>query len=707
MVSTPINVQSLLNVPVPIANNSILGTLSASTPPMSSNTMGYIPSFQPSTPYSATNLPEFMKGYQQTPSGRFVMSQGLLGVAPTIDKVQSLFSKGYASEYGPLEQKFQESFALDPSWFGNIYRAGGLIPRTFTGTTEDSSSGLAGDIAVGLALKEAYPYAEDLLNVVTDPLSEKVKNIEESLGEKFEEKVTQPVKETVIEPIKTGFEEYVTEPVKETVIDPVVEAYKESALKKDIVDPLVDEVQQFGKKLDETFDKPEFINIAQEKAKEYIKEFKESDIYKAGETAIDIGTDALKAYGNIENVIKDPNPMNAFKAIDAMDKLTTYLPEDAQKSLQEITADIGPITGVVLDGLAVASIANAFEDPSVENLANAYGSVDYLATQGAFGTDLSTGLPGAENIAGIGTIVGGLKALEGGIDSPGEALQVATGAATAASMFGGGTAIGSAGAAALPVLGPVAALYGAFEILNKPEANLGHAVVGRDDYGGYSIESEGYKGEGENITKPEASAAMLVLGELERNYGYKFDADAWEKVNKRVDFDNGKWVRGAHDVIIDALQQGALIPTENTPQGLDFGSMLKDARFYMSEAPYTTNKSMSSYARGQERAKQLQESEAYGPEGPHPLEVERMKMGLDPFQWSADISEQFGRLDLSGLDFSGLNIPQVASDYQPAPEPEYYTVDGQQYTPAQLQNIFGGGISIPSPFAGFTAPQYG
>jgi hypothetical protein len=638
-----IDIQSLLNVPAPMASNAILGTPSVGKPSMSSDIMGYVPSFQPSTPYSATNLPEFMQGYEQTPSGRFVMSQGLLGMAPDVANVQSLFSKQYGQEYDPLEQQFQESFALDPSLFGNIYRAGGMIPGVPRGMTADTSSGLgglAGVLAGGAALKALTPLTDNIASSV-------------SMGD-----------------VKSG--------------------------------------TGIGGWFQENFNKPEFINTAQEKAKEYIKKFKETDFYKSGKTALDLGGDAFSTYGRIENLINNPNPMNAFKAIDAMDKLTTYLPESAQQSLQEVTASIGPATGIALDALGVASIVNAFENPSAQNIANAYGGLDYLAQQGYMGTNLSTGLPYAQNIAGIGNIIGGLQALEGGIEGPGEALQVATGAATAASMFGGGTAIGSAGTATLPVLGPIAALYGAYEILNKPEANLGHAIVGRDSYGGYSIESEGYKGQGESIAKPEANAAMLVLGELERNYGYKFDADAWEKVNKRVDFDNGRWVRGAHDVIIDALQQGALIPTENTPQSLDFGSMLKDARFYMSEAPYTTNKSMSSFARGQERARQMQASEAYGPEGPHPLEVERMKMGLDIFQINADVNEALGRLDFSGLDFSALGIPQTTLASQPAPPPEeYIELDGKKYKLSEFRKEFGNVSLMPDIFAGFTAPNYG
>jgi hypothetical protein len=117
---------------------------------------GYAPAFQPSSPYSATNLPEFMKGYQQTPSGKFVMSQGILGMPPQIDKVQSLFSQGYAKEYQPLETQFQESFAFDPSMFGNIYRSGQLIPgMTPPDFGQPEPINPAAAIAGAVAIKEA------------------------------------------------------------------------------------------------------------------------------------------------------------------------------------------------------------------------------------------------------------------------------------------------------------------------------------------------------------------------------------------------------------------------------------------------------------------------------------------------------------------------------------------------------------------------
>jgi len=260
---TTVDIQSLLNVPAPMASGAIMGTPAPRTPSMSSDMMGYVPAFQPSTPYSATNLPEFMQGYEQTPSGRFVMSQGLLGMAPDVANVQSLFSKQYGQEYDPLEQQFQESFALDPSLFGNIYRAGGMIPGVPRGMTEDTSgNNMAGYLAAGLALKEGWPLLEDAWNA----------------GGKVVSPLTKPVEE------KGGniFEEYITSPIKKNVIDPVVSGYQGSEFKKDIVDPFVGKVEDFGNWIDETFDKPEFINNAQEKAKEYIKAFKESDIYKAG-----------------------------------------------------------------------------------------------------------------------------------------------------------------------------------------------------------------------------------------------------------------------------------------------------------------------------------------------------------------------------------------------------------------------------------------
>ena len=238
MAIPPVTTNSLLNLPAPISPGTLLATPVAIPQQQAINFSmlagmpGYAPAFQPGSPYSATNLPEFMKDYQQTPSGKFVMNQGILGMPPQIDKVQSLFSQGYAQEYQPLEQKFQESFAFDPSMFGDMYRAGQLIPgMTPPDFGQPEPINPAAAIAGAGLIKEAYPYVEDAVKAVVDPVSGAIKNVEESAGKLFEDNITKPVKET-IEGAGNLFEENITQPVKETIIDPVVTAWQESELKK-------------------------------------------------------------------------------------------------------------------------------------------------------------------------------------------------------------------------------------------------------------------------------------------------------------------------------------------------------------------------------------------------------------------------------------------------------------------------------------------
>jgi hypothetical protein len=311
---------------------------------------GYAPAFQPDSPYSATNLPEFMKDYQQTPSGKFVMNQGILGMPPQIDKVQSLFSQGYAKEYQPLETQFQESFAFDPSMFGNIYRSGQLIPGMTPpdfGQPEPINPALA--LAGAGAIKELYPYAEDFVKgLIPDsvPQPEPQGPPEQTFAQKFEEKVTQPV--------------------KAATIDPVVKAWQESQFKKSADQKITD----LKKWADDTFDKPEFINDLQEGAKQYIKDFKDSGIIANTKIGID-------AIGNLENFISKPTAVNAYDAVDSIDQLNSFLPESLQFKLPASTADVGASIGATL------SVGRAIKDPSVENIANAYAGIDELAFQAA------------------------------------------------------------------------------------------------------------------------------------------------------------------------------------------------------------------------------------------------------------------------------------------------------------------------------------
>lgn len=567
---------SLLGGNSPVGTGSLLGPQAMQSFEKPRGSIGYVPAFQPPSPYSATNLPEFMQNYEQTPSGRFALSQGVLGMAPDVANVQSLFSKDYGQEYDPLEQKFQESFAFDPSWFGNMYRAGGFIPAMpdLGSLQKDSTDPALAVLGVG-ALSKLYPYGEDLFNFLTDSFAEETKKKEESLGEKFEEKVTQPAKKTFVDPLVKGWQE------SELKAD-IDKAYTEQKqfVRDEGLRTMEKKTKEFLVKLDEKFDKPQLLNTFQE-------------------TVLPSGMKAFDAYGNIENFANNPNPDNLYKAVDAVGELNTILPEDLQISLP------GELVGVVADASAGLAIGKALEDPTAANLAQGYGALDHLAMN--YGTgDLSKGLPGGGQIANVGTILGGLKAAEGGIDSAGEAIAVANAAATAASMATSGAAagstaasIGSAAAGASSLLGPIGIAIGLEQILSEDlsvkDILQGLPIVGRAFGGGGSTFGRaelGYKDDdfgfvkesskkgGWQYTMPELHTTNLVLNELTDNLGFKVDQSKLKGIDQTIDINNGNVNRGANDIVIDMIEKGALIPTENTPNNIDWGGLFADARKY-------------------------------------------------------------------------------------------------------------------------------
>ena len=626
MALPPVTANSLLNLPAPISAGTLLATpvaipqqqaIDFSTP----GGPGYAAAFQPGSPYSATNLPEFMKDYQQTPSGKFVMNQGILGMPPQIDKVQSLFSQGYAQEYAPLEQQFQESFAFDPSMFGNIYRSGQLIPSAGTIPTyeERQSVDPASAIAGVLGAKELLSYGENLIDKITPSVTvDKQAQEGQTLAEKFEESVTQPVKKAVVDPAVQAWQESDIKKSIDTAYTTQKEYVRDAGLRD-----IENSTKKFLTKLDEKYDKPTWLNTFQEQ------------VLPSGKTA-------FEAYGNIENFAENPTPEKLFKATDSIQELNAFLPQDLQIELP------GDVVGGLADASAGLALVNAFEDPTAENLAQAYGAADHIAMNYASG-DISTGLPGAENIAGIGNIIGGVKALEGGIESPGEAIQAATGLATAASMLGTG-AVASTGTAALGVLGPVGAGLAVAGLLGsgRESASFGTADVGFDANANkfFVGEESSKKGAGQAVI-PEAQATELVLNELTQNYGYEVDPQKIKDVDTKVSYDKGQFARGVNDIIIDALDSGALKPTANTPSGIDFGTMFDEAR-QLTEFGYGSKQplfdTVTDFKNYNERVEGLgQDAYIQGPFGP--ILVAPTPSPVNEYKMSSG---------LEGLDFSNL-----------------------------------------------------
>jgi hypothetical protein len=587
MALPPFTTNSLLNLPAPISPGTLLATPVAIPQQQAVNfntagKPGYAAAYQPGSPYSATNLPEFMKDYQQTPSGKFVMNQGILGMPPQIDKVQSLFSQGYAQEYQPLEQKFQESFAFDPSMFGNIYRSGQLIPgMTPPDFGQPEPINPAAAIAGAVAIKEAYPYAEDFVKgLIPDsvPQPEPQGPPEQTFAQKFEEKVTQPVKAATIDPIVAGWQE---SDLKKN-IDQAYTAQKEFVRDKGLRD-IETSVKNFISAADEKFDKPEWLNSLQEK------------VLPSGKTAFEL-------YGNIENFAKDPTPQSVFKVTDSIQELNTFLPEDMQIKLP------GGIVGGIADISAGLAVAEALKKPTVENLTQAYVAADHIAQNysDTLGVD---GLPGAQAVGTVGGILAGVKAAEGGIDSPGEAIAVANAAALATqaatkAYIGSSATAAAANAAAATAnswLGPIGWAITAEAILSEDMsvkdilqgmpitgrlfggggATFGTATLGYDgnDFG---FVKESSKKGGWQYTMPEMHATNLVLNELTDNLGFELDQNKLKGISTTIDIDNGNVNRGANDIVIEMIEKGAIKPTANTPNNIDWGNLFTEARKYSS-----------------------------------------------------------------------------------------------------------------------------
>ena len=592
-----------------------------------SNSIGYIPKLAPE-PYSADNLPEFMRrSYTQIPGVEgYVAKSGLSPFDPFEGDVQSLFAPNYNQRAAELEQKFQQEMAIQPEMFSRTFTPGYMIPRLDGGMPD---SGLDEALAVGalsqLMLPEVKAPEVDVPDIDIPAPQVEVPGIE--------------LESFTFEPPKISFPPFgpIDPPDVDLSLDVDIPSIDVSLPDVDLPDVDVDlpdvdlglGIAGLGLTL------PEFdIDGLDFGSLDFGISDKIKDIIPEG-----LGTaeDAVKSAKEIKDALDDPHAKNTLDAVEGINERydTQILPGEAAGALTDISAIIG--------------IGNALDDPSVSNLAEGYEDLVYLI-------DNRTGniLPGSDVAGTVGSIAGGLEALEGGIDTPEEAIKVAAGANdiygvtqnlksgmdvgsslsnAGQSGFVSGDAIGSAGAivgglaaleggvddvgeavqvgnavasvgalmgsgaaaTALTFLGPVGAVLAVGNMLGVGDSGstYGNAVLGRKEDGTYSIESESSKNKGFQYTIPEAHTAGVILNELEQAYGFEFNEDKWNDVNTRVDFDSGATVRTANDVVIDALEKGALVPTADTPVDLDFESIFSSARDRVSNAGENAWKSKS------------------------------------------------------------------------------------------------------------------
>ena len=599
-------IQEMLNVATPTAG--IAAPLPANLQMAGSN-IGYIAG-QRQAPYSPQELPEWMANFQQISPTLFAPNQGVFQQAPTVPSIQSTMPQGYMDEYADLERLFQESIAVDPSQFGDIYRSGTMLPRQTIDSGLDEQFDLAGAIAAGTALKEIYPYAEDVIKPVYDATEEFVQQKLLDPAEEFvQQKVLEPTEEflqqSVFDPIEdiakiplqaiedalpeikksqdeTSFEKYIEDPFQEYIGEPfekiVVEPIEKNVIepiKESVVDPLVDKLS-------------EFVNSSENLL----------DTLSGGANLL------FDAAGNIQNLIDNPTAVNSDKAVESVNAIGSAL--GAEGDVVPL-----PVEDALHDIGSVAAIGKALEDPSAANLAQAYAAADDLALTY---TDINS-LPAANMVGQIGTALAGIEALDGGIDSVGEAAAVAAATQAAAAIVeqvatdaavkaAAASTAGAAGAAS-SFLGPVATAIAIEDILaedlsvkdilqNLPlgigrvfgggGSTFGTADLARDAAGNYIIGAEKSKNKGFEYILPETNAAGYVLKALEDQYGYEFDPDAWENVNKTVTFDtkSGKdktpFGTTSQDIVVDALQKGALKATPNTSTDIDWTSLFTEAR---------------------------------------------------------------------------------------------------------------------------------
>jgi hypothetical protein len=572
------------------------------------------------SPYSPENLPEFMAGFEQVTPTTFAPVIGGTTTAGMTPEELALYQQ--------REQAFRESFAIDPTMFGGGYR-----PSQFTvlpppaAPVEEEPFDVAGAIAAVNVLSDVDLPDIDLPDVsgfvgqasdfVQDTIIDPIDSAIDTAGEFVEDSILDPVgdaisdasdfvKEKIIEPTGQVLDSAITY-VDDVIVDPIAGGIETAAKVVDeaVVEPLSNALNTAGSFVDETIIEPtisaadaaiDFIDdkiveptgealanvgeFIEETITDPVTDFVENlipDFEQAKKIDIDLGgaetfvKNAVNVVGSAQNLEENPTVQEATNLVDSIDSLIL----DTGFNRNDVIAKGG---GAVIDAAAVASIVNAFEDPTAENLTNAYAGADHLAMN----YTEAGGVPLGSEIGAVGTILSGIKAAEGGIENVGEAVQVGAAASAAASLIpvasqgaisGGLTAAGS-------FLGPAAALITLGGLLDRKGTKMGHGFIQRDDAGNYSVKSHDTKEGGYQVIIPEIHVAGTVMRDLEEAYGYEFDEAAWDSLDKKIDFDakNPKNFRGAYDIVVEALQTGALKETDATPETIDWESLFVDAR---------------------------------------------------------------------------------------------------------------------------------
>ena len=617
--------QDILNVAAPtgISAPSITAAPpTLATPQTAGSSIAYIdrPSFTQA--YSPENLPEFMRDFEQISPTLFAPSQGVFAQAPEVDTIQPLMPQQYVDEYADLERAFQESIALDPTMFGDMYRSGLYMPvQTLPSAPEDEPFDLAESLAAAEALRQAYPYVSEQLGEaeeaikrgVIDPVEEFVQqNVLEPTEEFVQQKMLDPAEDAfkaVADPVEEAVQQYVldpTEDVAKIVLDPVEEVVQQAVLDPiediakiplkalgDYMDKPTEEgsegvLSKISESLDEAIETPKIVKGFEDDAKAFLDSLPETTTNLAG------------AYADVENMIDNPSGRNVDKAVQAINDIAFDAQEfiaqsevvkqifpNASEKIGEGVAIVPPAVG---EGLSVAAdidaIIDAFENPDAESLTNAYAAADGLA---ATYTEAG-GLPAGEAIGNIGTILTGLEDLEGGIETPAEAVNVVNAANAVASMAGVTTtsATGATSAGFLPagfgtffaaasLVKPVMSALKGGAAGNYPRIQGDFNLEGGKFTVGSARSGDTYRGVADKFAKETMNSGVSMANSLVDDYGFEIDEQALNAApenimklqtsgyyNREGRAQYGSAV-GSEDFVIKLIQNGVLKPTENTP----------------------------------------------------------------------------------------------------------------------------------------------
>jgi len=536
--------------------------------------IGLIERPQIASPYGPDNLPEFMKGFEQvTPTTFAPVIGGLTTAGLTPEEILLQQQR---------EQEFRESFAIDPTMYGAQYQPAlfSVLDKPFEAPAPEDD-GLVDLLATYAAVEDFLP---DMGLPDVEPEAPKIDLGDVSIDVPKLEKplVDIDFPDLNVPSLDVDFPELDVSSME--INFPDIETPNIKDLLPDFNIDLGDAPKSDGFSLSK-----------------FLPEINLPDI-----------PDALKDSGQIAaeivNLVEDPSVADAFDVVDKIEKASL----DAGKD----TSVLPPAAaGAMLDASAVASIVDAFEDPNVGNLADAYSGVNYIADN-YIGQGLGDSAYFAET---LGTIAGGINALEDGkIDSISEAVAVAD-AANTAYQIGSSISAGSSASAATTAAATTTAPAGSFAAAIPQVATfaaiaslmpaVSKALKGgaAGNYpriqGDFNVENGQFTSSqvmagdtnrtvGDVFAKETADTATSMANDLINNYGFEIDYKALQAAPEVMRLQTSSHYAGegrsqegaaggSSDFVAKLLQNGILKPTENTPTEIlssndAFGNFLTD-----------------------------------------------------------------------------------------------------------------------------------